>query len=202
MGKDTTINFEAIAEKLRNGLVGIVPTDTNYGLVANPFDEDACRKLFEVKQRDYGKPLTMFVAEPNDIFKYIECTPEEKEKIKSMVQKHWPGALGIIANKHKENAPYNPFFDKHTISMVCNKNETLREIIRALGGPIGMTSANISGEVIDGLIDADMAKIRFKNKIDFFVEDNFDQKETTTSGTIVKISNGVVETLRQGDVYV
>ena len=198
----SSVNFEAIAEKIKKGCIGVLPTDTNYGLVANPFDEKACQMLFEVKQRDYGKPLTLFVANPNDIFKYIDCTLDEKKKIESMIEAHWPGPLGIIANKNKKNAPDNAFFDKDTISMVCNKNEILRKIIHSLGGPIGMTSANISGEVIDGLIDADMAKNRFNTKIDFFVEDDSDAKETTTSGTIVKIHNGIVETLRQGDIYV
>lgn len=56
---------------LKRGEVVLVPTDTNYALAADPWNIDACQKIYDLKKRERQKPLTLFVAEPAQAWDYI-----------------------------------------------------------------------------------------------------------------------------------
>ena len=74
-----------IAQALKDGGVGIVPTDTNYGLAVDPFNEEACTKLYEIKNRDSKKPLTLLIAKPNDVLKYADLSKLDKDLLLNLV---------------------------------------------------------------------------------------------------------------------
>ena len=47
-----------IADSIKDGKVIVFPTETVYGIGVNGFDEDAIKKIYEIKQRPYNKPIS------------------------------------------------------------------------------------------------------------------------------------------------
>ena len=72
----------------------------------------------------------------------------------------------------------------------------------AVGGPLALTSANISGTSIDGLVSAALAAELFGDKIEVFVPAVDSDTNTTQSSTIVSLLGGSLNVVRQGDIVV
>lgn len=71
------------------------PTDTCYGLAANAYDEKAIKKIYEIKGRDFNKPLIWAVRDINQLQEIAELT----EMGKILFQKYFPGPLTLVLNK-------------------------------------------------------------------------------------------------------
>ena len=78
--KDEKIIDEAI-QVLSDGGVVLYPTDTVYGLGANIFNNDAVRRVFEIKKRSFLKPLSILVSDIEAIDIVARVTVREKEII-------------------------------------------------------------------------------------------------------------------------
>ena len=193
--------IEAAAKFIHDGGVILVPTDTNYALATDPWNEDACARLYSIKKRDIHKPLTLFIAEPNELYQYIDLTKINEQLLSDLVDKHWPGPLNFVLPKSSK-APSNSYFDSATVSVVCNVNSVIKLIIKKLDTPLGMSSANISGTTINGLVDFDLAVSTFKNNIDYVVPTIEKFPKTSTSSTIISINQNEIKVLRQGDVVI
>ena len=87
---------EAI-EVLASGGVILYPTDTVYGLGANIFDNKAVRRVFDIKNRSYLKPLSVLVGDVDAIDLVSKVSLSQKETIKS----HLPGPYTFILNRRK-----------------------------------------------------------------------------------------------------
>ena len=74
------------------------PTDTVYGIGAMITDMEAIEKIYQLKQRDFQKPLAILAATKEDILPYIE-TPSVQ--IWALMEQHWPGPLTIVFRKSK-----------------------------------------------------------------------------------------------------
>jgi tRNA threonylcarbamoyl adenosine modification protein (Sua5/YciO/YrdC/YwlC family) len=194
-------DIETAAQFILNNGVILVPTDTNYALATNPWNEKSCAQLYSIKKRDIRKPLTLFIAEPNEIYQYIDLKKVDKQFLTNIIHNYWPGPLNLVLPK-SANAPSNIYFDSDTISIVCNINPILQSIIRAVNMPLGLSSANISGTEIDGIIDFELAAKTFQNEIDYIITSNAETLNTSTSSTIISITQDEIKVLRQGDIVV
>lgn len=194
-------NIQTAAQFILNNGVILVPTDTNYALTTNPWNEKSCARLYSIKKRDIRKPLTLFIAEPDEIYQYIDLKEVDQQFLSNIINKHWPGPLNLVLPKSAK-APSNIYFDSGTISIVCNVNPVLKSIIKAVNMPLGLSSANISGKEINGIIDFELAAKTFHDKIDYIVPSNAKTTETSTSSTIISITEGEIKVLRQGDIVV
>ena len=87
---------EAI-EVLASGGVILYPTDTVYGLGANIFDNKAVRRVFDIKNRSYLKPLSVLVGDVDAIDLVAKVSLSQKETIKN----HLPGPYTFILNRRK-----------------------------------------------------------------------------------------------------
>lgn len=181
-----TDNFdETVVKLLEDGAVGLVPSDTVYGLSAVALNEGSVRRIYELKGRDNHKPYIILLADFNQA-NQLGINPEDL----SLVSRLWPAPLTFIAPA--ENAP--EFLHRGTQSLAIRipNNETLRELL-VLVGPLLSTSANLQGEAIAQ--DMSMAKLYFGDKLDFYVDAG------TLSGqpsTIVQAQNGQLKILRPG----
>ena len=93
---DEKIINEAI-DVLANGGIVLYPTDTVYGLGANIFDNKAVKKVFNIKQRSFLKPLSILVSNVDAIDLVAKVSVAQKEIINS----HLPGPYTFILNKRK-----------------------------------------------------------------------------------------------------
>lgn len=186
---------------LNKGEVILVPTDTNYALAVDVFNEDACEKIYSIKGRDINKPLTLFFAETEDIWRYISPNEIQKKLFSEIINKYWPGPLNIIMPRSKTGIK-NRYIDEESVSVVYNKNNTLQQLLRKFGKPIAMSSANISGVSQNTLITYENATSIFRDKIGYVLKDISNKKDTNMSSTIISLLNNKIEVIRQGDINV
>lgn len=197
----SSYDFAAAAQCMKQGGVALLPTDTNYALACSPWDEQACDKLYAIKQRPPEKPLTLFVRTPEEAREFANLSEEEEILFLNLTRRYWPGPLNVIvpANEH---VPRHRYFDQHSVSLVCNHNPQLTALLNAVGSPLALTSANISGTSVDGLVSANDAESLFGSKVDVFIPVGTTSANTTCSSTIVRIVGGRVEVVRQGDIII
>ena len=86
-------------ETLRSGNLVAFPTDTVYGLAADPFNITAIIKLFESKGREYNKAIAILVGSMDQVDLIAENFTENARKLTA---KFWPGGLTVIVPKRKD----------------------------------------------------------------------------------------------------
>ncbi len=183
---------------LKRGDVILVPTDTNYALAADPWNIDACRKIYTLKKRDSQKPLTLFISEPEEAWDYIAIENVYHRDVLKKLIAAWPGPLNLVVPA-SENVPANPYLRPDSVSLVCNQQSVLRDLIRLHGRPLAMSSANLSGVDSGCLIDIDAARITFGDSVGYILPAS-QRPSTTVSSTIVSLLGNEIQTLRKGDI--
>ena len=140
--------IDKLAEILmRDGVIAI-PTDTVYGLCVQMNSEKAREKLMQIKNRPSSKSLPVMCADINQI-KSIARVDEREEKI---IRAFMPGPITLILLKEKSLPKYvNEGSIEIGVRMATSK--ALEELIRKIGCPICVSSANKSGEPTCTTID-------------------------------------------------
>lgn len=177
-------------EALSNGELIVYPTDTLYGVGADVFNKHAVEKVFKIKHRPLSLPLSIAVSDFNELEDI--CFINETAMI--LAEKFLPGKLTMVLKK-KKNIPniVTSGFDKVAVRIPCN-NIALK--LLSSFGPITCTSANIHGRDTPSRIE-DIQKEFDKKEISVFIDGGrLDGKPST----IVDLSNGVLNVLREGDI--
>lgn len=152
------------AHILRQGGVVAIPTETYYGLAADPFCEEALKKIFILKQRPLKKPLLTII---NDISQLQLLVAEIPLPFHNLMTSFWPGPLTLIF-------PARPSLSSlltagtATIGVRLSSHPIARELLRSFGGPLTATSANISGQTpAVSVLDL---KVQFGQKLDGVID--------------------------------
>lgn len=191
--KENELNEEAlskIADSINNGNVVIFPTETVYGIGANGFDEDAIRKLYEIKERPYNKPISLLV----NSFSMIEEVAEDlSDTERAIIDKFFPGPLTLVVKKNK-NIPDILTSGTDYVGVRMPKNKTALRIINAAKVPMATTSTNISGMEAD--IDFEKAYQDFNNKVDYIIDGGVAQ--LGVASTVIQVVDDEIKVLREG----
>jgi L-threonylcarbamoyladenylate synthase len=124
------------------GVIGF-RTDTFYGLGADPFNPSAVRRINGLKDRDAGgKPVLVVISDRSCAERFI---PDTSQIFNLVSEHHWPGALTIVVNA-REEVPDELTAGTRTIGLRLPDDEEVRLLIRACGGALTATSANLAGE--------------------------------------------------------
>src|SRR5207248_1927576 len=83
------------ADQIRAGQVLGMPTDTFYGLAADPFNLRAVDRVYEIKSRARHKPLSLLIASTDDAEELAQPLPDE---FYALARRFWPGPLTIIVD--------------------------------------------------------------------------------------------------------
>jgi len=148
-------------EDLKGKLI-CFPTDTVYGVGAIATDVEACKKIYQMKQRSDKKPLPLLCSDIEQVKEYVE---EIDEAVESLMRKYWPGALTIIFKK-KENV--GKHLSEDTIAFRMPNSRIALSIINKFS-PLATTSVNMSGEAEINNIDE--IEEKFSDWIDYIVTD-------------------------------
>lgn len=192
LSKNYKNEIEKVVEILDKGGVSIIPTDTVYGIAVDSLNEEAVKKIYELKNRDFSKPCCILVSNIEMIRKVTKGISPEEEKI---VKAFFPGALTIIFEKNKE-IPDIVTANLDTIGIRMPDNRFLLELIETLGRPILATSLNLAGAKSKTNVK-DIDNI-FKENVDIIV-DGGDAKIGKPS-TIIKIKDKHISILREGPI--
>jgi len=117
-----------------------MPTDTVYGIAANPFDREAMERLFEVKGRDPANPIPILGSSTGDLAAIAVIDGAAADA----VSRHWPGALTIVVPV-ADGAPRWIGDERRTVAVRVPDHRVALEVLSA-AGPLAVTSANRSGE--------------------------------------------------------
>lgn len=123
------------------GGVIVLPTDTVYGVGADPHSAAAVERLFAAKRRPQDKPIPVLAADASSLDQLCTAVPAGA---RALAARFWPGALTLICKR-------NPDADLHlgdengTIALRVPSHDIAIELLRRTG-PLAVTSANISGQ--------------------------------------------------------
>jgi len=184
----------AIAEAVRvvkSGGVVAIPTDTVYGLGCDPSSDEAVGRLFEVKNRQ-AKPVPLLCADSG----VAESLVDLNGVARKLAELHWPGALTIVAPIKKDSNLSSLLHQgSGCLGVRVPDSEVCLALAGKVGGAVTGTSANLSGrpscrtaaQVVESLggrvqLVIDGGELRGKES------------------TVVRVSGGTVEVLREGSV--
>ncbi len=137
---ESDICLEAV-KHLKSGGIIAIPTDTVYGLAADPFNADAVQRLYTIKGRPDGKPIPLVLSSVADVHRVSQNLPNF---FFHLTDRFWPGGLTIVI----EARNLLPVLTAggNTVGVRIPDNPLLLQILQAFGGPAAITSANLSGE--------------------------------------------------------
>lgn len=183
---------EIAAELIKQGKIVVFPTETVYGIGTNGLDENAVKKLYEVKQRTLKKPISLLVSNMEMVNLIAKDITEVEYKI---MEKFFPGPLTIILKK-KEIVPDILTAGQDTVGVRMPRGEIARKLVEYANVPIAAPSANISGEPSGTNLQE--IKKHFEGKVDYFIDGG--NSELGLSSTIVQVVDGNPQILRQGNI--
>ncbi len=138
----TPEGIASAASAIRSGEIVAYPTETVYGLGADPFSDAAVRRLFEIKARDERKPVLLIVA---DFDQLTRVAPLMSEKAWAYARAFWPGPLSLLLPKSAA-LPEVLTAGSDKVCVRCPACLESRRLCRAVGSAITSSSANRSGE--------------------------------------------------------
>ncbi len=186
----SSLKDSEIVQLLKSGAVGVIPTDTVYGLVAQATHQKAIERLYTLKHRD-SPPGTMIGASAKD-FSELGFSIEQL----AHVQHYWPASLSVVVDA--TSLPPYLKQDRSALPLRVPDNAELQQLLQATG-PLMTTSANAHGEPTS--VTARMAQRYFGDAVDFYV-DGGDLSGRPPSTIIGFGESGEIIVYRQGAVSI
>jgi L-threonylcarbamoyladenylate synthase len=183
------MNAEAI-EALAAGLVVGLPTDTVYGLAADPFQEPAVERLYGLKGRPLERPVALLLASLEQAGRVAELTPEAEE----LAGHRWPGPLTLVLGRSPDLPEWLGNPERNTIGVRVPDHPTALELLEAVG-PLAVTSANRSGE--EPALSAEDARAIFGSRVALYLPGT---SPGGVASTVLDLTVTPFRTLRAGPV--
>ncbi len=117
-------------------------TDTFYGLGVDPFNPQALAALKRLKGREDAKPILVIISDPDTAERFIA---NRSELFEQLCEKHWPGPLTIVVRAVAQ-VPVELTAGTQTIGVRLPDDAQVRAFVRACGGALTATSANLAGD--------------------------------------------------------
>lgn len=184
--------FLRCKEVVISGGVIAYPTDTFYGLGADPRNAAAVHRLFAIKGRRKDQPILLLIPNPASVGEWAaEISPVAERLIKEF----WPGPLTLIFRAKKDVLP-DITAGTGTIGLRMPGSPLTRQLLLYLGTALTGTSANISGErSIDSAADAAAV---LDGMIDLVLDGG--RTEGNKPSTIVDVTSEKLNIIREGAI--
>lgn len=176
------------AKILKEGGLIVFPTETVFGLGVVYDNKAAYDRLNAVKRRPPEKPYTMMLSDPEDASNYGDLNETAKKLVKAFM----PGQFTLIC-KAKTSLPEWCVSKENTVGIRVPDMNVIRDMIREVGKPLLVPSANKSGET-PANNDNEVLSI-FKNEIDAIIKGESNSK---TPSTIVLVDGENYKIIREG----
>lgn len=183
---------KTIVKYLKEGKIGLFPTDTVWGICCRMDEKSSVERVFEIKNREKNKPFLVLASNKDQVDKYAHI---ESLRVVEIIEKYWPGPLTIILNAKQENVLATVRAGGTTLAVRIPDYRQVLGIISELGVPIIAPSANLSGEKAP--IYFDEIDERIINAVDFIVSGECKIKEPST---IIDCTQSDIKIIREGAV--
>ena len=156
--------IQEAAKWILNGGVVAVPTDTLYGLAADPFSPAAVARVFMAKGRDAERALPLIAADAGQVVEHLG--PLSAMAVR-LAERYWPGPLTLLVAAPRSLAR-EVTGGTGRVGVRVPADEVARAICRAAGRPLTATSANVSGE--PATADPDLVERTLGDRIDLLID--------------------------------
>jgi tRNA threonylcarbamoyl adenosine modification protein (Sua5/YciO/YrdC/YwlC family) len=169
------------ADQIRSGEVLGMPTDTFYGLAADPFNLRAVDRVYDIKSRSRHKPLSLLIEGIDQAEELARPLPEEFYRL---ARKFWPGPLTMIV-KASSRLPLKVTANTGNVALRVPQAKIPLAVVQAAGIPITATSANLSGEA--ECTSAEAVRDQLLNRIAIIVDGGTSPREIAS--TIIDLTD-------------
>jgi len=178
------------ASFIERGRVIAVPTDTFYGLCADPFNLYAVERVFQLKARPETRALPILV---NSVEQALMLARDVPDIFLTLAHKFWPGALTLVVEA-THRLPLKVTGNTGQVALRWADSRVVTGLIDAVGGPVTGTSANLSGR--PSCTNVDQLVEQLGDRLPLIV----DAGDTggTLGSTIVRIDGDSWSIARQG----
>jgi L-threonylcarbamoyladenylate synthase len=180
------------AQILRDGGLVAFPTETVYGLGADPANESAMARLYAVKGRPADHPAIVHFASGEKAFVWSREAPEAARRL---AERFWPGPLTLILKRSAKAADFVTG-GQDTVGLRVPSHPVARELLTAFGGAVAAPSANRFGRISPTTaahVREDLGK-----DVDLVLEGG--PSEVGIESTIVDLSGAAAVLLRPGAI--
>lgn len=181
-----TYDFKKAVKYLKIGGIGVLPTDTIYGLVGSALNPKTVERIYNIRKRQRSKPMIILISSLNDLNKF-NIKPSQK----TLLKKLWPNPVSIILP-----CTGRQFFYLHRgTKTLAFRNPSFLPLLKLLKevGPLVAPSANIAGQPASSTID--QSRKYFGDKVDFYIDGG---KIVSTHSTLIKLEGDRIKVLRRG----
>ena len=180
------------AQIIKDGGIVIFPTETVYGIGTNGFNEKSIKKIYELKKRDFSKPISLLVSN----MEMVKMVAEDISDLEYVLMKtFFPGPFTIILKK-KKDVPDILTANGDTVGVRMPSGKIAKKLIEYAGVPIATPSANISGKPSGTNINEIIKD--FEGKVDYIIDSG--ESKLGVASTIVKVVDNVPCILREGTI--
>lgn len=189
----------SVRQAIRAGESVVFPTDTVYGIAADPFSPQAVQGLLDAKHRGRDMPPPVLIGDAEVVDAYTQDVPAAA---RILMSRYWPGPLTLILSA-QSSLRMDLGETKGSIGLRVPDHEVARAILRATG-PLAVSSANVSGE--PAAVDVDDAVRQLGGSVAVYVDGGATPGPTPSTivdfasglaGKVVRIGAISLETLRE-----
>jgi len=182
--------IDQIVAGIEKGGVCAYPTETFYGLGVDVTQEQAIKRLFDIKRRDYGNPVAVIVSDREMLASIVQEIPE---KAKVLMDLFWPGPLTILfQTNHKISKRLTTNTGK--IGIRISSHPVAEAMVRRLGRPLTTTSANLSG--FPPSFSPKHVQSYFSDKVDIVVDGG--ELPPSQGSSVVDVTEDKLALIREG----
>lgn len=183
--------YQKMIKILKDGGVGVLPTDTLYGIVGSALKAQTVERIYRIRRRDLKKPMIVLISSLADLKRFgIFLTAKQKEKLGEF----WPGKVSVVLDcggKKFEHLHRG----KNTVAFRFPDDEIILKLLKKTG-PLVAPSANRAGD--EPATNLKEARAYFTDEVDFYVDGG---KLKSKPSTLIEMDkDGMVKILRQGAV--
>lgn len=184
---------QAVKKIVEAGGLLVLPTDTVYGIGADPYSTNAVNAVLAAKGRGRQMPPPVLIADPEDA---ARVSSQLNEVAHRLIGAFWPGALTLIV-KAAEGIRFDLGDIKDTVAIRMPNHEATLGVLRAVG-PLAVTSANLTGQ--PAATSVEEAIEYFGEGVDCYIDSG--PTPAPVPSTIIDVTADVPVLLRAGMISV
>lgn len=182
--------WQKIALLLKEGAIGVIPTDTIYGICGSALNKKTVERIYALRKRKPEKPMIILIFSLNDLKKFEIKLTNWQKKILSQI---WPGKISVILNCFSNKFKYLHRGMK-TLALRIPGNKELNKILK-ISGPLVAPSANWGSYQQATTITE--ARKYFQDKVFYYNKGRVVGKPST----LIDLTKKSVKVLRIGQDY-
>ena len=183
-------DWKKAALLLKEGAIGVIPTDTIYGICTSAFWQKSVEKIYRLKRRNPQKPCLILISNFSDLKKFgVRLSPEQKKILNEI----WPGKISAILPCFSQKFSYLHRGTK-TLAFRLPKQKLILNILE-ISGPLLAPSCNWEGE--EPAKNIREARRYFKEKVFYLDRGNL----TSRPSTIIDLTRKKMTIVRKGAEY-